>query len=353
LAEFTFLCSQGIAQHNFKQFLIFKANLSVAEKQINSQFDICHTFFDHLHACLMNNYYKYLPISAEDERWGLYVLNAGYNCIAPHEVYPATEHPAPHYFNWEDGRVLQEYQLIYITAGTGFFESTHCSGITVCEGSILLLFPGEWHRFRPQPSTGWDEYWIGFAGPIMDQLVGQHFFAMSSPVLEPGLQDTLLQLFITIIDASNHEKPGYQALIAGSVLHLLGALHANLKQKALNIDDALEPIINKAQMLLRAGIDKPISIEQVAQTLQVSYSWFRKAFKSYTGMPPGQYLLQLKIERAKLLLADGSLSVKQVAYALHFESAFYFSTLFKKKMGQSPEQYRKQLSNSGYKRNRQ
>ncbi|HZX73643.1 MAG TPA: helix-turn-helix transcriptional regulator, partial [Cyclobacteriaceae bacterium] len=63
-------------------------------------------------------------------------------------------------------------------------------------------------------------------------------------------------------------------------------------------------------------------------------------FKTYTGISPGQYLLQLKIERAKMLLADPTKSIKTISYELNFESMFYFSKLFKEKTGLSPENYR-------------
>jgi hypothetical protein len=97
----------------------------------------------------MINYYKYLPVSEVDESWGLYVLNAGCNEIKSHTTYPAPAHPAHHYFRWDKGRVLNEYQIIYISKGKGIFESSSCKKTRVHEGCILLLFPGEWHRFKP------------------------------------------------------------------------------------------------------------------------------------------------------------------------------------------------------------
>src|SRR4051812_32212368 len=100
------------------------------------------------------NYYKYLPVSRIDENWGLYVLNAGFNETGAHEPYPSTSHPSHHYFSWEKGRVLNEYQLLYITKGEGLFESDSCAEQVVKEGTILMLFPGEWHRYKPNGQTG-------------------------------------------------------------------------------------------------------------------------------------------------------------------------------------------------------
>lgn len=292
----------------------------------------------------MNNFYKYLPLSQQDEDWGLHVLNTGYNRIAPFEEYPSPTHPGHHYFKWKQGRVLQEYQLVYITSGSGSFESAHYSQKRIKAGTVFILFPGEWHRFKPDPETGWDEYWVGFEGNILKNTFDKRFFQRASAVLPIGLNENILSLFTAIIKATETEKAGYQPYISGAVLHLLGHIYMLVKQQSITLDDQAEAIVNKAKVLLRNGIDCKISISEVADELQVGYSWFRKTFKTFTGIAPGQYLQQLRIEQAKFFLLDRSRSVKSVAYDLNFASAFHFSALFKAKTGLSPAQYQKKFA---------
>lgn len=291
----------------------------------------------------MINYYKYLPTSDEDENWGLHVLNAGCNRISKNEIYPAVQHPAHHYFNWNKGRVFDEYQVIYIAKGEGIFESASCKKSIIKEGTVLLLFPGEWHRFKPNVKTGWDEYWVGFKGPIMENLVRQHFFHQRKAVLPVGIHESMIHLMLEIIEKTKHEKTGYQPMVAGIVLHLLGQTHSCTKQNNFKPEDITESIIHKARIILRTNIDSDISIESVAKELNVSYAWLRKSFKAYSGIAPHQYLLQLKIEKAKILLADPSLQIKEIALLLNFKSPFYFSKLFGEKTGLSPDQFRKAM----------
>lgn len=292
----------------------------------------------------MANYYKYLPLSQQDEDWGLHVLNTGHNRVASHQEYPSRSHPGHHYFNWRQGRILQEFQVVYITKGNGYFESTHCSQKKIQAGTVFILFPGEWHRFKPDPSTGWDEYWVGFEGSILKKLFDKKFFQLSSPVFHIGLHENILSLFSDIIKAAETEKAGYQPYISGAVLHLLGQIYMLMKQQSLPLDDDTEAIITKAKILLRKGIDSKLSISEVAKELRVSYSWFRKTFKTYTGIAPGQYLQQLRIEQAKFFLLDRSRTVKSIAYDLNFNSAFHFSALFKAKTNMSPAQYQKKFA---------
>jgi len=294
----------------------------------------------------MINYYKYLPTSSADEQWGMHVLNAGCNRIDKQVGYPAPGHPTHHYFNWAAGRMLDEYQLIYIAKGQGVFESLSAGQQDVKEGTVIILFPGEWHRFKPEVQTGWDEFWVGFGGEAIAHLVAQGFFSKASPVLYTGLHDSIIGLYDNIIHYTREEKTGYQPLVSGIVMHLLGLVYSLTKQQYFNGgDNATALLMNKAVIILRTEMENDIPMEQVARELNVSYAWFRKTFKSYTGLPPHQYMLQLRIEKAKMLLANHSLSIKEVSQTLNFESAAYFSKLFKKKNGVSPELFRVQQVN--------
>lgn len=287
----------------------------------------------------MLNYYKYLPVSEDDESWGLSVLNSGCTRIVPGAVYPYTNHPSHHYFNWEKGRVLHEYQVIYITKGKGIFESQSAGERVITEGTIIILLPGERHRYKPDKETGWDEYWVGFNGKIINTLFNKQFFESDNPTLQVGFDETLLNLFLEIINISKDERAGYQPLISGIVMHILGHIYSITQQDKFEGQDTAQ-LVNKARLLFRSGIEQNISPADVANELQISYSRFRKLFKEYTGLAPGQFQIQLKIHKAKELLLNPSKSVKEIAYELNFESNFYFSKLFKEKTGMTPLEFR-------------
>ena len=296
----------------------------------------------------MDNYYKYLPVSEDDESWGLCVLNAGCSMVNRGDEYPAKGHPRHHYFDWDDGRILHdEYQIIYITKGEGVFESMSTGVVPVREGTVLLLFPNEWHRFRPDKDKGWNEYWVGFHGTIADNLIRADFFHPREAAFAVGVREEILQLIVEILEQTKMEESGYQPRIAGGVLHLLGRIHSIRKQHYFRGETHMEMIVNKGRFLIRENFDGNLSLEEIAAKLNVGYSWFRKVFSKYTGMSPGGYMIQLKIDKARQLLSQTEKPIKEISFELNFSSVYYFSTLFKKKTGMSPESYRKGVFSGG------
>ena len=287
----------------------------------------------------MNNFYKYLPVSKEDESWGLTVLNTGCTRIEAARDYPYKNHPSHHNFNWKSWRRLEEYQVIYITNGQGIFESESFSQAKVKAGTLIILFPNEKHRYKPDSNTGWDEYWVGIKGVIIDNLLSAGYLSPDNPCHYIGFNDGIISLYNLIIEKTKQERSGYQPFISGIVLHLLGNCHSIIKQSIVENSEE-EVIIDRARLLFRSNINNPYSPEQAAKELNVGYSWFRKRFKNYTGLSPGQYYLQLKIEKAKELLTNGNMRIKEIAIELNFDSILYFSKIFKEKTGFNPTDYR-------------
>jgi AraC-like DNA-binding protein len=294
----------------------------------------------------MNNFYKYLPVSDDDQDWGLQILHAGCHEYQPGKEYPEKDHPSHHRFDGVNGRVLQEYSLIYITGGKGTYQSPKTGSLPIEGGSAILVFPNERHNYSPDPNTGWREYWIGFKGAFIDNLVSKSFFNPLVPVFNIGYHETMVNLFMQVIEIIKKEKPGYQPLVCGAAMYMLGLLHTSAKQAQFVMGDE-EEIINRARMIIRADPRSAISPQQIAEELKISYSRFRKLFKEYTGLAPIQYQIQLKLERAKEDLVNTSKSIKEIAFELNFESSQYFSSLFKEKTGLTPVQFRNDLGRRG------
>lgn len=282
---------------------------------------------------------KYLIASEHDILWGLTINSVGYQRIGKGSPYPPQNHPTRYLFSTEKGRILNEYQLLYITRGKGSFVSHSQKRTAVKEGNMLLLFPGEWHSYKPDPVEGWDEYWIGFKGVNIDNRIQSGFFSKQKPIFNVGLRDDLVQLYKQAIETAKEQNTGFQQMLAGIVNHLLGLAYSQNKHSSFEELQVIKQI-NKAKIIMQEGFHLGINPEGVAQEVNMSYSWFRRIFKQYTGFPPSQYLLELKLQRSKELLTNTVLTSQEIAFDVGFESSDYFCTFFRKKTGMTPIQYR-------------
>lgn len=284
--------------------------------------------------------FKYLTPTMRDAAWGLTVTTAGCQYIPQGSTYPLSEHPTEYRFDNDGKRTLKEYQLIYITRGNGYFESASCPKTRIDAGTMFMLFPGEWHSYRPDTATGWDEHWIGFNGSIIDNMTRNGFFTPKQCIFRIGVDNRITDTFIEVYEIADNKKNGMQPLIAGLTQSLLGRIHYEELNHAFR-DSYITRIINQAKTIIKDDLGEHISLEEIAEKLNISYSLFRREFKHHCGISPGQYRQELKIIKAKELLHTTNMSIAEIASTLHFECLGQFSTFFRKRVGIPPLEYRK------------
>ncbi len=90
-------------------------------------------------------------------------------------------------------------------------------------------------------------------------------------------------------------------------------------------------------------LEKNLTITEIAETVGMSPYHFARAFKQSTGIPPHRYLVERRIERAKILLSQTDLSVAQIATRVGFATPSHFTTVFRKHLKTTPNAYRRSL----------
>jgi AraC-like DNA-binding protein len=284
--------------------------------------------------------FKYLNVPEVDDIWGLYVLGAGLADISPHTNYPPTEHPAKYMFDWKHGRTLPNFQLLYVTKGEGFFETKQIKRRKIIEGTIIILFPDVWHRYVPNKNTGWKEYWISFDGVQPRKFLESNFIQINSPIIEIGLNVTIIKLYNQILELLESEAIGFREIITSITYQIFAQLNSAQRIKQFG-GKQIENVILKTKILLTENISNKINFHEIADELNVGYSWFRRMFKHYTNFSPSQYFQLIKLNKAKTLLIETQMHISEISFHLGFDSQYYFTKFFTKKTGVSPSKWRK------------
>ena len=282
---------------------------------------------------------KYLAVSQQDLLWGLAVNSVGFQNIAPGMSYPPQDHPSRYVFSTDKGRVLNEYQLVYITRGGGRFASSSIGhSVSVSEGDLLMLFPGEWHTYSPDSDSGWKEFWIGFQGEMADTLMSKGFISKSKPIFDVGIHDDIVGLYDSAIRIAEEGKSSFQQTLSAIALHIMSLAYYYDKNRSFK-DSGLMEKIEKAKAIVASQYSN-IDAEGLAEMLCISYSGFRKAFKQYTGFSPAKYILEVRFSKVKEELTNTNKSIKEIAWSLGYQNYDNFLTSFKSHSGMTPLEYR-------------
>ena len=283
---------------------------------------------------------KYLFANESGNQWRIITRTVGMQDVEPGSSYPIGEHPDDYLFSPENGRVLQEIQILYIIKGGGWFVSAHQPKRQLQAGDAVILYPHEWHSYAPNPATGWSEAWIGFTGSFAKELISKFFPDKANPVHRVGISDTLCKAFEEANKVAEEQLPAYQQQLAGYIGLIVSTIYARSRQLCF-LDNPEVGNISLAIKYMRQNLHRNLQMEDVAAQSGLGYSKFRKAFKDYTGFSPAQYFQRLKMERAKDYLLNTTLSCKEIAFRLSFDSASYFNKMFRLYQGQTPVEFRK------------
>ena len=139
-------------------------------------------------------------------------------------------------------------------------------------------------------------------------------------------------------------RPNPDATYISSLATTLRLQLARFCQRRTEQPPGLTPYqVKQVRGYVLARIDQPLRLNELAAYLKLSRFYFARRFKQATGQAPGRYIIQLKMRRAKELLATTDCSVIEAGMEVGYENPSHFSSTFKKCIGSLPSQMRNAL----------
>jgi AraC-like DNA-binding protein len=265
--------------------------------------------------------------SAAHEQLGLWVSAVGYNT-----------HEPPH--TSLRNRVLGHYAAVWITAGKGWFHSGPTGDRELPAGTLYWLFPNVAHSYSPVHGL-WSVRWLIFNGPVAAAFERQGFLSPANPFVNVGTDPEVAALFSKLENVFLNSGPLSVPLAAALTYQLVVLIHG--------IDTGLmgegagnsQSLVARAVRVIETEDPAKLDPEALADRLHTGYSTLRRQFRAQTGYSLKEYMLRVQLKRAKNLLALSPLSVEQIANETGFADPYYFSRLFRKRVGVAPSVFRR------------
>ncbi|MFJ7204356.1 AraC family transcriptional regulator [Streptomyces sp. NPDC098789] len=264
---------------------------------------------------------RYFAPTANHRRLGLVCLGVGLQRGALPVVGP---------------RVLDHHVAVVVTAGRGWFSHGGRAPQEVVAPALLWLMPGVVHHYGPDPATGWDEGFVDFAGRSVEAYTDLGYITPDRPVVPLTETAGVRHVIDGIVRAARRGGPLLDVEAAAAVHGLFVALRYARAEVSRHGDAVMDTLARDALL--------PISVAEHAARLGMGLHELRGAVRRSTGEGVKEYLLGIRLSRAKELLARTDLPVAGVARRVGYEDAAYFSRLFSRRVGVAPGRFREQQS---------
>jgi AraC-like DNA-binding protein len=227
-----------------------------------------------------------------------------------------------------------------VTRGRGMYRAGDGEEHIVEAGSLFSVYPGPTFHYGPIDGTSWAEYHVCAAGTGVRRWVRWGLVPTDGRVHRTHEVGKSVEQFRRLIAVYRRGGPADadRALLLAEQL-LLELLHRRERPGAR---PPISPHAERALAYCERHLADPIDMPEVAARFAMSYSAFRQQVRRATGLPPGQYLTRLRCEAACRLLHETSLRISEVGPRVGIEDPFTFSRTFKRCVGVSPRDYRRQ-----------
>lgn len=247
---------------------------------------------------------------------------------------------AGHHFRQRPGGASQDHLMLCV-GGQGFVE-TDGQRIHLRKDHFLIIPKDTAHTYWAAEDDPWSIYWVHFLGDDADYFVERGPRACQPVPIDTATREEAVRLFRYCLDGLD-DGYGLPTLIyaAQSTQHLLSLLL--YRNRSVPSDNRLSPgrsSIDASIDHMQNHLNENLRLEDFARTAGMSVSHFSERFRRQTGQSPMAYFIQMRMRLACRLLDLSGKPVKAVASEIGYRDPYYFSRIFKKSMGISPDKYR-------------
>ena len=240
-------------------------------------------------------------------------------------------------YNYE---VLKNAVIHYVTKGYGTFKFNG-KVFNLKQGDIFILLKGMQVEYVASIDDPWEYYWIGFSGSNANEYLNRTSIT-NSCVANCEENSKIPQIILNMCEISKTYNPSRSddILLLKELYSLLYALIEEFPKPFEYKDKELHTYIQDALNFINSNYMHSITVQEIADYVNLSRSYLYKMFIKNLGISPQRYLINLRMYKATLLLKGTKLPIGEVASSVGYSDSLLFSKTFSKHFSMSPLNYR-------------
>ena len=240
-------------------------------------------------------------------------------------------------YNYE---VLKNAVIHYVTKGYGTFKFNG-KVYNLKKGDIFILLKGMQVEYVASIDDPWEYYWIGFSGSNANEYLNRTSIT-NSCVANCEENSKIPQIILNMCEISKTYNPSKSddILLLKELYSLLYTLIEEFPKPFEYKDKELHTYIQDALNFINSNYMHSITVQEIADYVNLSRSYLYKMFIKNLGISPQRYLINLRMYKATLLLKGTKLPIGEVASSVGYSDSLLFSKTFSKHFSMSPLNYR-------------
>ena len=240
-------------------------------------------------------------------------------------------------YNYE---VLKNAVIHYVTKGYGTFKFNG-KVYNLKQGDIFILLKGMQVEYVASIDDPWEYYWIGFSSSNANEYLNRTSIT-NSCVANCEENSKIPQIILNMCEISKTYNPSRSddILLLKELYSLLYALIEEFPKPFEYKDKELHTYIQDALNFINSNYMHSITVQEIADYVNLSRSYLYKMFIKNLGISPQRYLINLRMYKATLLLKSTKLPIGEVASNVGYSDSLLFSKTFSKHFSMSPLNYR-------------
>lgn len=238
-----------------------------------------------------------------------------------------------------------ETVLEYIVEGRGYLN-VNGKNYAATAGDVYILRKKTTHTYWSDAKSPWVKIFFNIRGSLAEKILDEYQLGGEGKVVleADGLEQDFRDMLQGVMDSSIGQTERFDKA-AVDFLKIIIKLTNSQRLNGVHKDDLMS-VENEMNTLIEYITMNPkrlVNNQELADVIFRSKDYVIKRFFVNFGVTPYEYQIQQKVFSAKNMLANTSLSVKEIAGSLGYDDQHYFSYMFKKRCGMSPTQYRKKI----------